>query len=140
MRANQAVELANETGVATSGTGESKTLTALGSGAIVFALRVSAVAAVVADKLDVTIQSTLDGTNWFDVCAFTQVAGNATPPKHEGWKINAQDAEASVLDLTATLAAGAKIDLTGNVFRAKWTITNDTGPVFDFTVNACTML
>ena len=138
IRANQAVELANETVTAT-GTGDSKTLPALGGGGILFTLRVATIANAVTDKLDVAIESTLDGTNWFEICAFTQILGNASAPKFEGWKLHAQGAEASVLDLTAAVGAAAKIDAYGTVFRAKWTVTDVDAPSFGIVVHACPM-
>lgn len=136
---NLGVELANETGVDASGNGSSKGLAILGGGGVVFQLRVTAAAALSTDKLDVTVQSTIDGSNWFDVAAFTQVAGDATPPVSLGQKVQTAKNESSVLDLTATISAGSKIDFCGNLFRAKWTITDVSAPSFDFTVHAAAM-
>ena len=44
-----------------------------------------------------------------------------------------------MLDLTSALAAAAKRDVFGTVFRVKWTVTDADDPSFTFTVHGCPM-
>src|SRR3954462_5183744 len=50
----------------------------------VFVLDVSAAATDVGDTLDIKVQTTLDGTNFFDAVYFTQILGNGGAKRYVG--------------------------------------------------------
>ncbi len=93
-------------------------------------------AASTGDLLDVYVQTKIDGTNWLDICRFTQVGGTSTGIRHID-KIHANGAFAA--DASSALAAGQQRDLLGNPYRARWVITDSAtaGNVsFSFSVHA----
>lgn len=107
--------------------------------AFVFTLDVTAAATAVDDTLDVAVQTKVDGTNWVDVCAFTQVLGNGGA-KRFGMKTVAGGSQA-IYTAGASLAADAIRNIIGDEWRVRWTIvdaaTDDAS--FTFSVNACPM-
>ena len=106
--------------------------------ACAFTLDVTAAATDAADTLDVKIQTLLDGTNWTDVCAFTQVLGNGGAKRYVG-KIAAAVANAE-FEVGTALAAGNIRHLFGDEYRAVWTIVDaDVDASFTFAVTACPM-
>lgn len=102
---------------------------------IVFELDVTAAASAVDDKLDVKVQTTLDGTNWIDVCYFTQLLGNGGA-KHYVAAIIA--AAVAMFENGTALTAGNVRAIFGDQFRVVYTITAGAGThTFTFNVNAC---
>ena len=97
----------------------------LGAGeaqAVEFELDVTAAATEVDDTLDAFIQTTIDGTNWIDVVAFTQVLGNGGAKRHVA-KILRSEPQA-MFEASATLAAGSIRHILGKRYRARWVITD----------------
>lgn len=90
--------------------------------------------ATAADKLDVKVQTQLDGVNWVDVCAFTQHAGNAGETRYVA-KLTRDLTQAMFTD--GVLSAGAIRNLLGNKWRAVWAVIDDSGSAsFTFSVVA----
>lgn len=107
--------------------------------AMAFVLDVSAAATAVGDTLNVKVQVRLDGTNWLDVCAFTEVLGNGGAKRHFG-KINADTAQA-MFENGAVLSAGAVRNMLGESWRVLYTQVDDAtqDAAFTFSVVACPM-
>jgi len=108
--------------------------------ALGFVLDVTAGATTSGDKLDVTVQTKLDGPDgnqWIDVVAFAQTLGNAANKTHIE-KISASVVEAG-FEIGSALAAGNVRNLIGDVWRASWTVTNANAASFTFSVTACPM-
>lgn len=99
--------------------------------AVVFELDVTAAATDVDDTLDVTIQTKVDGTNWLDVVAFTQVKGNGGAKRYIAKVIG--NAAESMFENGSSLSAGNVRDILGDEFRAKWTIADPSGTNVSFT-------
>jgi hypothetical protein len=107
-----------------------------------FILVVSAVATEAADTLDVYIQSSSDGGNYYDdFIHFTQVLGNAAPPvkTQAFWNaLMAPEAELAA-SADASMAVGVKQGPVGDKWRVKWVVAGDV-PVlnasFTFAVSA----
>lgn len=93
--------------------------------------------AAVGDTLDVSIQTRLDGTNWFDVLAFTQVLGNGDDDLVHIGKINGELAE-TMFEKDTALAAGNVRNIIGPELRVSWVIAGAT-PSFTFSVVALTL-
>lgn len=105
--------------------------------AIVFTLDVTAAATDGTDTLDAKVQTKLDGTNWVDVCSFTQVLGNGGAKRHIA-KILANTAEAMFSN--ADLAAGSVRHLLGDEYRVAYVqVDGDADATFTFSVSACPM-
>lgn len=107
---------------------------------VVFTLDVTAAATVAGDKLDVKIQTKLDGTNWEDVCHFTQVLGNGGAKR---FYFNVRSGVSYLLGGTLEFAGGAAIaagihrSIFGDEWRAVWTVVNGGGThSFTFAVKA----
>jgi len=101
---------------------------------IIFTLDVTVDESTAADKLDVSVQTKIDGTNWIDVVAFTQHAGNAGAKRYVA-KVSGTAAE-SMFTNTA-LAAGSIRNLIGDEWRVSATVTDDSGSAsFTFSVTA----
>lgn len=90
--------------------------------AVEFELDVTAAATEAGDTLDVFVQTTIDGTNWIDVVAFTQVTGDGGAKRHIA-KISRSAAEA-MFENGATLAAGSVRNILGKQYRARWVVTD----------------
>jgi len=105
------------------------------AGGIVFELDVTAAATAVGDLLDVAIQTTIDGTNWVDVVAFTQVLGNGGAKRFYA-KLSATEPQA-VFEGSAAISAGSVRHLIGNQWAVKWTVASSSAPSFTFSVTAC---
>jgi hypothetical protein len=104
-----------------------------------FCLDVTALAAVVGDKLDVTIQFSLDGIVYYDAIHFTQLAGNGSAGTY--WFVGEWTGTAAApVDLTAPLGSGVGRQSTcwGNYLRAKYVIVDGGahGQSFTFSVSA----
>lgn len=98
-------------------------------------LNVTAAAAAVGDTLDVKVQTTIDGTNWTDVCHFTQVLGNGGAVIIYA-KLQGDAAQAMYTD--GALAAGSVRHLFGDQYRVSYTIGDGGahGQSFTFSVTA----
>ena len=107
--------------------------------AVLLTLDVTAAATDAGDTLDVTVQTLVDGTNWVDVAAFTQVVGNGGAKAFTAKIIG--DAALAEFDHSASLSAGSKRDLIGDAWRAKWTVVDsgDGDQSFTFSVHALPM-
>ena len=107
--------------------------------AMAFVLDVTAAATATADTLNVKVQVRLDGTNWLDVCAFTEVLGDGGAKRHIA-KINADIAQA-MFENGAALTAGNVRNLLGEVWRVIYTQVDDAtqDASFTFGVVACPM-
>jgi hypothetical protein len=104
----------------------------------IFTLDVSAAATEVGDTLDVKIQTTLDGTNFYDVCYFTQVLGNGGAKRYVG-KITASATQAMYETGTA-LTAGNIRAIFGDTWRVNYvTVDANANSAFTFTVTAIPM-
>ena len=102
---------------------------------ITFILDVTAAATDVGDTLDITIQTIIDGTNWVDVCAFTQVLGNGGAKRHIG-KISTATAQA-MYEVATALTAGNIRHIFGDAWRVKTTqVDADSDASFTFAVLA----
>ncbi len=134
-----AVELLAETTTAAGAvtdTGDEVALPGMVNG-IVFVLDVTAAATDNADTLDVTVQTLLDGTNWVDVVAFTQCAGDGGAKRHVA-KVLAGAAESMFAD--TTLAAGNVRNLLGDKWRVSYAQADaDSDGTFTFSVVAMPM-
>jgi len=128
------VELADESAATATGTGTAVAAPGGRIGAMQFIFDLTSAASTGSDTLDVYVETTLDGTNWIEIVHFAQVTGSATTYQMAG-KIVAGLKE-DLFTTSATLAASAHRDLFGSQYRAKWTITDDSGSAsFAFTVN-----
>jgi hypothetical protein len=97
--------------------------------ALLAQLDVTAGAADAGDALDVAIQTSLDNTNYFDVCAFTQVVGNAAVKRHIA-KLDNSLAQAT-FESSAALTAGNIRNVIGKWLRVKYITTNDADNTVD---------
>ena len=107
---------------------------------MVFTLDVTAAGTLVGDTLDVKIQTKLDGTNWEDVCHFTQVAGNGGAKR---FYFNIYGGVSYFLGGAAEFAGGEALgpgnfrSIFGDEWRAVWTVVNGGGThSFTFAVKA----
>lgn len=92
----------------------------LDSAAVEFRLSVTAAATAVDDTLDVFIQTTLDGTNWFDVVHFTQVLGNGGAKVYIAKIV--RDLAQAEFELATSLGAAAVRHIIGQKYRPRWAI------------------
>lgn len=126
--------LASAGRAATAGTAGSTVYMPASAPGYGFVLDVTAAATDANDTLDVTIQTLVDGTNWVNVVAFTQVLGNGGAKRHIG-KINGGQAQA-MFEGSAALSAGTVRNWCGDAWRARWVIVDPTGSnaLFTFAV------
>jgi hypothetical protein len=124
--------------VTATGTGDAVRLTDAPNG-YSFVLDVTATATAVDDTLNVYIQTMIDGVNWVDVVAFTQVLGNGNAKRHIA-KLSS-DAALTMFENGAALTAGSIRNLCGDQWRARWVVVDaDTANAsFTFSVTACPM-
>jgi len=103
-----------------------------------FTLDVTVDESTAADKLDVYVQTKLDGTNWTDVVHFTQHDGNVGAKRYVA-KIVAQLAQAE-FEVGSALAEANVRHLLGDEWRVRWAITDDSQAAsYTFSVTACPM-
>ena len=93
-----------------------------GVNGVVVTLDVTAAATEVGDLLDVYVQTKADGTNWLDVCHFTQVLGNGGAKRYVD-KIHATGA-VTAFETGSALGAAAQRDIMGKQWRCRWTVTD----------------
>lgn len=107
--------------------------------AYAFTLVVTAAATDAGDTLDVFVQTKLDGTNWTDVVAFTQVLGNGGAKRYIA-KVVAALAQDD-FEVGSALSAGEVRHLIGDEWRVRFAIadvsTDDAS--FTFSVSAIPM-
>ena len=94
-------------------------------GGVMFVLDVTDANTDAEDKLDVYVQTMLDGTNWVDVVHFTQCAGNGGAKRYLA-KITSQGAE-TMFESSTALAAGSVRNALGDQWRVRWDVT-EAGP------------
>ena len=129
--------LASAARTAATGEGDSTRLAYQVNG-FAFTLDVTVDESTAADKLNVYVQTKLDGTNWTDVVHFTEHLGNAGAKRYIT-KIVAQIAQAEFEVGTPLGAAGIR-NLFGDEWRVRWAITNGSQSAsFTFSVTACPM-
>lgn len=118
-----------------TGTGSATTIKDAGAG-IAFQLDLTAAATDSGDTLNVYVQTTLDGTNWIDVVAFTQCLGNGGAKRHVA-KISGTAAE-TMFETGSALSAGSVRNLIGDQWRVRWAITDAStaNASFTFSVTA----
>lgn len=128
--------LASAARTVTSGTSGSGVRLPRPSGGFIFVLDQTNAATDVDDTLNVRVQTLLDGTNWVDVCSFTQTLGNGTDAQRFVGKISTAINQAMFAD--ATLTAGQVRHLFGDEWRVNWIIVDPTGSnaTFTFSVTA----
>lgn len=97
-------------------------------------LDVTEAATAAGDTLDVAVQTKLDGTNWLDVAAFTQVLGNGGAKRYVA-KLSGEQAQA-MFEVGSALAAGSVRHLLGLEWRVRWTIAEADAASFTFSVVA----
>lgn len=109
--------------------------------AYVFTLDLTNAATDNADTLDITIQTKVDGTNWVDVCAYTQILGDGSNTLRFGMKVVAGAAQAIYTATTGLVAGNAVRNLVGDEWRVSWVIVDDgvDNATFTFSVTACPM-
>lgn len=106
--------------------------------ALAFILDITVDESSTADKLDVYIQTKLDGTNWLDVVHFTQANGDDGAKRYVA-KIESTRAVTEFENGTALTETNAR-DLFGSDWRVKTAITDNSGSAsFTFSVVACPM-
>jgi hypothetical protein len=133
------VTVASVTSVATAGTNTDSVRLPRSMQAVLLVFDVSAAATDAGDKLDVKVQTMLDGVNWVDVAYFTQVLGNGGV-KRFVMKVLANTAETLFAANTALTAGGLR-HLMGDEWRVNYVVVN-AGAVdvaFTFSVKACPM-
>ena len=105
--------------------------------AVLLMLDVTAASTDAADTLNVTVQTLIDGTNWVDVCAFTEVLGNGGALRHVA-KVTAS--AAVTMFVNADLAAGNIRNILADQYRVKYAQADgDSNGSFTFSVTALAM-
>lgn len=84
------------------------------------------------DTLNVYVQTRIDGVNWVDVAAFSQVLGNAAV-KRFYVTLNASQAM-TAFENASVLSAGSTRNLIGNDWAVRWVIAGSGPPTFTFSV------
>ncbi len=106
--------------------------------AAVWQLDVTAAATAAGDTLDVYVQTTVDGTNWFDIVHFPQMLGNGGAKRYI-MMTNAYVGELSgdvFFDPSAALPANQVQNIFGDQYRVRWVIASSSAPSFTFSVKA----
>ncbi len=103
---------------------------------LAFMLDVTAVGATSGDKLDAYVQTTVDGSNWFDIIHFAQILGDAAPGEatRQTTSLRAVQGQNPTLHNSA-LAAGQKRDVFGDKYRMRYDITSGSAPSFTVSVS-----
>ncbi len=104
---------------------------------VVFELDVTTAAAAAGDTLDVKVQTTVDGTNWVNVCWFTQVLGNGGAKRYFG-KVSATE-PMTMFENATSLTAGNVRHIIGDQWRINYALVDSGGhgQSFTFAVYAC---
>ena len=104
---------------------------------IVFEFDVTAAATEAGDTLDMKIQTMIDGTNWIDICTFTQVLGNGGAKRYFA-KVCASTAQAMFENATALTATNVR-HILGDKYRCAWSITDASTDNASFTFSVTAM-
>lgn len=123
--------LASTTSLATAGVNSTSVRLPAPNNGLVFILDQTDAQTDVDDTLDVKVQTLLDGTNWVDVCHFTQTLGNGTDAQRFIAKITCAVNQAMFTD--GVLAAGSVRHLFGDDWRVNYVIVNPGGTAASFT-------
>jgi len=126
--------LVSSTAITASGNGTVEALFPGSISGMVLTCNIASAGSSSGDKLDMYVQTKIDGSNWLDVCRFAQVLGDSTGIRMMD-KIHANGSVAAFAS-TDALAAAAQRDLLGSVYRARWVITSSTDPTFSASVYA----
>lgn len=126
--------------VTSTGTGTTlfnapKNISAMGA-----VMDLTAAATEAGDLLDAYVQTTLDGTNWVDVIHFTQCTGDGGAKRYFA-KVGAPTAE-TMFENASALSASAIRNLLGEIWRARWVVTDVTttsNASFTFTITLSPM-
>lgn len=106
--------------------------------AFTFTLDVTVDESTAADRLDVFIQTKLDGTNWTDVVHFPQHAGDDGAKRYI--EPIAPIPATAGFEVGSALGAGAVRGLIGDEWRVRFVVIDDSGNAsFTFSVHACPM-
>ena len=122
--------LASITATVTAGTNASVVFLTIPANGFIFTLDTTAVATDNGDKLDVWIQTDLDGTNWTDIVQFQQHLGDGSADR-EIHKIIYATAEDDFVN-SAMAGVGTQRHLFGVRYRTRYVVT-DTGANASFT-------
>jgi hypothetical protein len=114
---------ADGTGTAVTGLAEWQTL--------ILQLDVTAAATGSGDKVDVFVQTTIDGVNRVDVYHFTQILGNGSAKRYFGKLI--YDAALTEFENGTALGAAATRAILGDQYRVRWAVTDAGTHVQSFT-------
>lgn len=103
----------------------------VGQHGALFMLDVTVTATEVDDTLNVTVEGSLDGTNFFEILSFAEVLGNGGAIQHyEPIQLGSNAAGFIGSD---TMAAGAQIAVLAAQYRVRWSIVDPTGTNASFT-------
>ena len=85
------------------------------------------------DDLDVTVEGSLDNTNWFEVLSFVQVQGEGSAIQH--YAPIQPLGNSTEFTGAGVVSPGSSINVFANYYRVRWTITEDEGNAsFTFSV------
>ena len=105
----------------------------IGPNGALFMLDVTAAATDVGDTLDVTVEGSLDGTNFFEVLSFAQVLGNGGAIQH--YEPILQTGNVAGFIGSDALSAGDSIAVQALKYRVRWSIVDaDADSSFTFSV------
>ena len=103
----------------------------VGQHGALFMLDVTAAADDVDDTLNVTVEGSLDGTNFFEILSFAEVLGNGGAIQHyEPIQLGSNAAGFIGSD---SLAAGAQVAVLAAQYRVRWSIVDPAGADSCFT-------
>ena len=128
------VQLYSSTAITATGSGTVEALFPGSISGVVLTCTIASAGSSSGDKLDMYVQTMLDGSSWLDVCHFTQITGVSTGICMVD-KIH-RDGAVTAFATTDTLAADAQRDIVGSKWRARWVITSSTDPTFSASVYA----
>lgn len=107
---------------------------------IAFVMDLTNAATDAGDTLNIFVQTKIDGTNWVDVCHFTEILGNGLDTLRFVAKVSAGEPLTMFENATA-LAAAAVRHLLGDEWRVRWAIVDsgNANQTFTFSVTAIPM-
>ena len=136
--ANEVVTLATAAAIDATSTGTTAVKLPVAS-AYAFVCDLTAAASAVDDTLNVYVQTKLDGTNYVDVVAFTQILGNGGAKRYIA-KVTPGAVAETMFENASALAAGSVRNLGGDDWRVRYVVVNGAGThIFSFTVTAVPM-
>ncbi len=96
-----------------------------------FLMDVTSAATEADDTLDVTVEGTINGTNWFEILSFVQVLGNGGAIQH--YEPIQLGANSTGFTGSSSVSAGDQIAVLAASYRVKWTIVDPSGTNAAFT-------